>query len=542
MRTEKCNKVESASVTIAELIYCTYFAIMLFAKGIGLYEGQTAYTVCLLISAFLLIFKLMITKHSVFEYIIIGILGSLGCVVFFNISDKSALIYIMMIIGMKGVSLKKVFKVGTFVWGITFFSQIILSVLEMKPDLFFIHKKLGLGHLIRWSLGYPHPNVLHISYFILLAFILYFLRAESPKLEKLMALMFLGNMYIFTYSLSYTGFALTTVFLIIYYYMQKRKKLSKVESILVQCVFPVCVIFSIFGPLIIKGKLFDIINKILNSRFYLSQYFLTTQEIKLFGTTFHDLPDTSYNLDCSYVNVLFCYGIILSLCIFIGYIILIWKLYKHNRRKELAITLSIIIAGMSEPFLVNTSYKNLTFLFMGEMLFQMTERYVVSCRNIFIKKEFAILPIGKKEFKISRDVSGEALEQIKYVFRCYKKWILIVSLLTFLGISVGYSVITRIPDQIYALLWSCDRKDDAGQASDAHYVYLDLEQLPEDFNGRILNYKDKETPLYSLDGITVYFEYARKAISYGLIGAMFFSIIIVGSMCVVMKFKHLEKS
>lgn len=542
MGMEECKEMQSGKMTVAELVYCTYFAIMLFAKGIGLYEGQSAYTMCLLVSTFLLAVKLMITRHSVLEYIIIGLLGLMGCAVFLHTGEKSALIYILMIIGMKGVSLKRVFKVGLFVWGSTFLAQTLLSLLELRTDLFFIHKKLGMGHLIRWSLGYPHPNVLHISYFILLAFILYFVRAKSPKLEKIMLIMFLGNIYIFAYSLSYTGFALTTIFLIIYYYLQKRKKIGRLEGILIQCVFPVCVLFSVIGPLVLKGHLFDLVNKILNTRYFMSRYFLTTQKLELFGTASFDRPDTSYNLDCSYVNALFYHGIVLAFCMYVGYILLVRYLYKKDRRKELAITLGIVIAGISEPFLVNTSYKNLTFLFMGEMLFGMTEKYAVSGKKAFLNKAFGIIPVGEKEWCICGKNIWDKLKriqgQIGDVYSQYRKWLMLVALVTFLGTSAGYLLTVHMPDQIYALLWSCDRKDDTGQAVDANYVYLDMEQLPEDFNGRILNYRDKETPLYAFDGITLDFEYGRKAVSYGLIGATMVSVIMVGGIYIVKKLRN----
>ena len=519
MSREECKKGPEQAVTIAELMYCIYFAIMLFAKGIGLYEGQKLYTVCLLVSTLFLIIKLAMTKHSLLEYLIIGLLGAMGCVLFLHTREKSALIYIMMIIGMKNVSVKRVFKVGLGIWGGTFLFQVLTSLLGFRADTFFIHKKLGLGHLIRWSLGYPHPNVLHISYFILLAFILYCMQPKGKQLIKTLLFMFLGNLYVFSYSLSYTGFLLTTLFLMIYCYFQTRKEISRVEGILIQAVFPVCVLFSVVGPLIIQGKLFDIFNKILNTRFELSKYFLTTQKLGLFGTASFDVPDSSYNLDCSYVNVLFYHGIVLSLCMFVGYVLLIRYLYKGNRRSELAITLGIVIAGVSEPFLVNTSYKNLSFLFMGEMLFAMTERY--NAKWTRLGKMFALLPVGEHLCVMQKEHSLSMWMRIKETVRrvChqYKKCLIVAALVSFLATAVGYMTILEHPDSVYALLWNCDRKEDTGQALDAEYVYLDMEHLPENFHGRILNYKDKETPLYEFDGITVQYEYARKAVSYGII-------------------------
>lgn len=142
------------------------------------------------------------------------------------------------------------------------------------------------------------------------------------------ALLYGGNFYIFLYSVSYTGLILTTVYLLANLYFNLRKEFTRGEKVLIQCIYPVCALLSVLGPVLIKGKLFDIFNKMMNTRWNLSRYFLTEQRISLFGTRFTDLPDKDYNIDCSYVYILMYYGIILFAIISIGYFVTIRREVK----------------------------------------------------------------------------------------------------------------------------------------------------------------------------------------------------------------------
>ena len=90
---EPDNKTE---YTVAEIVYLAYFAVMLGAKAIGLYEGQPAYNICLIIGAVLFAVKVLLTKHSLIEYLIIGLLLALGAMVYYQSGEKSLLIFLTM--------------------------------------------------------------------------------------------------------------------------------------------------------------------------------------------------------------------------------------------------------------------------------------------------------------------------------------------------------------------------------------------------------------------------------------------------------------
>ena len=92
-------------------------------------------------------------------------------------------------------------------------------------------------------------------------------------------------------------------------------------------------------------------NKLMNTRLRLSKYFLTQERITLFGQQFQ-LADKDLNMDNSYVFALMTYRAVVFVLLMIAYFFTIRNLVKENRRKELAITLGFLIAGISESFFV----------------------------------------------------------------------------------------------------------------------------------------------------------------------------------------------
>lgn len=101
----------------------------------------------------------------------------------------------------------------------------------------------------------------------------------------------------------------------------------------------------------------------------LSYYYLTTQSITWGETDDFVLADTSIVLDCSYVYALTHYGIAFFIMMVVGLTAVVIWLMQAQKRKELATVLDIIIAGITEPFLANTPYKNIAFIFVSEFLF-----------------------------------------------------------------------------------------------------------------------------------------------------------------------------
>ena len=79
-----------------------------------------------------------------------------------------------------------------------------VSFFFLEYTVYRVHAKMGLGHIFRWSLGFTHPNILHITYLMLCALII--LKMEERYGLKQYVILMLGNLLVFFYSISYAGF------------------------------------------------------------------------------------------------------------------------------------------------------------------------------------------------------------------------------------------------------------------------------------------------------------------------------------------------
>ncbi len=161
LKTQK----KEAALTVNELLYLIFFSVMLFSKGMGWYDGMRPYQLCLLIGMGCLGLKLILTKYTPWQLLVAAVFGVLGVLSWRCSAEKGMLTCVMMLIGMKDVRIKKVFQVGAVVWSSVFLYRILAFLIGWDKGILLVHKKLG-AFIFRWSMGYPHPNVFHISYVI----------------------------------------------------------------------------------------------------------------------------------------------------------------------------------------------------------------------------------------------------------------------------------------------------------------------------------------------------------------------------------------
>lgn len=351
----------------SELCFYIFFVSLLFAKGIGLYDGQALFKVFLLIALGGWGVKILFTEYTWGEIILCGLLTLLGAVIYLNTHEKGALLCLLLLCGMKGMQVKKVFQAGLVTWILSFGGLFLVTSLHLVDSQFKVHDKLGLGRIIRWSLGYAHPNVLHISYLVLACFVVYLLE-ERFRVRSFLILMLL-NAYVFLYSLSSTGFLAVSILLILALYGSFRRKLCKIEQIGICLCLPLCLVLSLAAPLLLSGKAFETVNRLVNTRLALSKWFLENQPVRPFGVDTAGLVTSLRTMDNSYVFAWITYGFIFLAFMAGAYMVLIFQKAKRQDKAALCLILSCLIAGITEPFLFNTSFKNITLIFVGAMLF-----------------------------------------------------------------------------------------------------------------------------------------------------------------------------
>lgn len=496
-----------------EIFYYLYWMIMLFAKGIGLYEGMWQYNLCILLAMFFLGCKLILTSYRLRELIWMFLAVVFGAWIYLNAKDQSAFILAATMVGLKDVPLYRVFKIGLLEWGACFVYMIVKTLLFGETGPILVHEKLGLGPILRWSLGYTHPNVLHITYVVLAAFIIYVWNRKPGRGQwKLTIALMAGNLYVFMYSISFTGFLLLTLLLLFNLYFERRKKISKIESILLQCVLPFCIFFSLALPMLLnsEGVLFTFINKALNNRFLATRVYLAEMGLSLLGKKREVLY--GFAVDCSYTEAILSYGVIAFVFLMAAYMLTIRKLIHMKSRKELTIMLALLVAGVSEPFLFNASFKNITILFVGKYLFELSEAIKAGDKSIW-SREIHLLSEWNREYAIDCGRLICRCREMQEKLRLHwRKIICTMAVVCVLSSMVAARLVWQ-PDSIYVEVGATD-------CEERERKYLDMENLPEDFNSAVYLYHGPETAMYEFDGNILKVEYVRKVVSAGVWGAL----------------------
>lgn len=416
-----CTPMEE-SCSLSEVLFLCYFALMCAVKGLGLVDGSV-YKGAVLLSLLLTAGKLPldIREGRLRGMAMAAVLSllALGLFVWRHAGNMGALFVMLLVVSLQGVNLLRAFRIGAVIWGCCFVIQAAGHQLGLLQQDFVIHNKFGLGHVIRYAFGYSHPNVLQITYVVVLMYLIFCIPVrKSRNLLRIAALSLLGGVVLFLYSLSVTGMLCLVLFWLFLLYAEwnrrKGRVRSRLEDGILQLMLPLCAGASILAPVLLKGKAFDLINRLLQTRPYLTRLFLTQYGVSLFGKDLSDLPSV-LTLDCSYVNLLVYGGVVLFAVMMVLYWLLVRDVLRLTRAAGgsaaanppqcrpagedktgadspdmmavtteawegtqdegfrgsvlFAITFTCIVTMISEPFGFNTSFKNVSLLLAGASLF-----------------------------------------------------------------------------------------------------------------------------------------------------------------------------
>lgn len=520
----KKGQAGSSDSSIAEIVYISYLVVLYFVRGIGCYEGQLLFNIALVIGLLLFGGKVLLTKHSFFEYLAIVLFIALGAIIYYKTGEKWFLLNITMLLGIKGIDPKKALNAVFYVLIITFTVCFVLCMTGLVEPLRMLHPKTGLGYVLCYGMIYAHPNSLHSMFLLITALTIYKVGlVKGKKLLLFLVALIITNLYIFLYTFSYTGFLTVNILIFLYVVMCIRESISKFGKVILQLIFPFCLVFSMIGPLVIKGKAFDLINKLLSTRYNLSRYFLTEQPKTLFGTIFV-IPDylEHYTMDCSYVYLFMQYGIIAFILMCIGYFMLINYQIRKNMKLELAITLAFCIGGIAEPYLFNSSFKNITLIFMGLMFYENISGKIESS---VLSKSFQILNIespvlasigdmdsSSKEIAIKKPKLNEGGRMARPLKNSDPKYLKLLAIPAIIGI-ICTLIFVLVTDNINGLYIS--EALNQARSSGAPVLYLTEDQVSEleDEGYEVLDYISVNEPMYAYFDKAGTMEYARRVVS-----------------------------
>ncbi len=508
-------------IGIDEILYYFSFGLMFMAKGIGLDGGQKLFSICMSLALILIILKIGVTKYNIKEWgIIIGLL-LIGVMIWKSSGEKAAIWSMLFIVGMKNIPIRRLMRVNLGIWSVSFLGSLVMGLLHIRDGVVVVHEKLGLGPVIRWSLGYTHPNVLHISYLILVMLLIYVFQWHGRKLYKISLILMLGNFVVFLYSISYTGVLIVTGYIVLTLYFEYRKKTSVFDAIILSIIVILLIAFPILGPLwlnVHNHKLFMFFNELLSYRFELVWNIFAEYPISLFGTKTVFTGNAHLTLDSSFAYLLMYYGIVGFILFVSAFVYLVFYFAKNNRKYELAITLTIITAGVTEQFLFNLSFKNLLFFFLGEVLFLHTDKRIKKGKQQ--EWSFSVVPI---QWSIYLKERGLFLKSIKYLKKYINKLIVMAAISAALG-AVCSMIFVKKPESVYVYRWLTDYRGE-------DKVYLDMGNLPDDFNSLVIGYNGPDAEMFEFSGNIVKIERVRTTVGgifLGGVSGMFFGMVYYG--------------
>lgn len=545
---------KNAHIMISETCCLLFLGLMLLAKGLGLQEGSALYSVLLMISMCCFLGKLVLTPYSPTEGIITTLLLAFAAFLYLRTGERGIVFGIASMIVMKDMSLKKVFHCGARLLLGCFLLMMFLTQTGFLPDLYYIHDKGSLGYVVRWSFGYTHPNVLHITYLVLSALWMYELSGSRKKLRAGTLIFMLGNLYVLFFSLSYTGFLVETFYLLCNYFFAVRPlfskrfpRLQKPVTILTEAVFPFCVLFSVAGPVILKGRAFELADKLTHHRFALSYSFLTTEPVCLFGHRLLTTPDLNNSIDCSYTYLFVHLGIVCFVLFCAAYFLAVHLCLKKGYAAATAILISFAIAGVTEPFLFNTSFKNITFLLMGSYLFQWTSSYNCKEKAVFskisgnaVKKSgrpvsSRLSRIGKRELIFRLPDMQSALHRLKSD-AAHHRFFVIAALLTAgvaaLLVTLFVSIHTASYSSVLLPVRFCP---DGFEKAPVTWQRNDIATLSRD--RLVLSFQGSEEEMAEYTGVAPKLEYVRRMVCV-FTWSLFFTLLLVGFVLPIIFFKN----
>lgn len=507
------------TIAIQEALYYGFFILLSLAKGLGFYEGQKAF-ILLTVPALLLGFlKLVLTPYTKKQAFMQMLLVGLTAVVYWQSHEIGILFVAFTVLGMKGISVKKVFHIGLWMWSACAVALSVFSFFRLEHTIYRVHAKMGMGHIFRWSLGFTHPNILHITYLMLCALIIYELQGGYGFKQYI--LLMLGNLLVFLYSISYTGFGMVAVLLTGCFYVRFRPRFCIIEKILANLVLPVCLLLSFVLPFFLYDY-FNLIrffgmpwigiwthrlNNLLNTRIWLAEQFLKSEYRSLFGADISKVVSSSMTMDNSYVWCYINYGLIPTSIIMLAYFGLLFYDTHKQRTLELVILVSFLAAGWTEPLLFNTSFKNITLVFLGAFLFLQKEG----------AKEYSLFPRFWERWQEIRIPFAALPDLLFFRVRTYYR--------AHKGRIWGAAAAGML---LGALLCGLLYREPAGYVVPRRYtdgqeetsVYLESETDPAYAGYRIMNYQDVQTPMQIVAGKAVKLETARYYTGSALIGGL----------------------
>lgn len=348
-------------------LFLLFFYLNIFCKGMGLTNNSFAYFILLSVGIFVLGLKYIVTNYNKNDIKIFIFLLIIGIISFLVTKKPTLMLTCFCLAGIKNVNIEKLFKGIYNIRLLTFFLVVGLSLVGI-----FENKTIEMwrnGHFdVRYSLGFNHPNSLHLAFFLLITTYIY-VNFNKMNMLKYTVILF-SNYFIYKFSGSRTGFwGIIFFIMLVIIAHSKFYIIKKLLCILPQYIFMIMILISfILAFLYGKVPYITYLDRIFNGRIFYSSYFLNHYNFSFWG---HNLVEKKILFDNGYLFLYIQYGVI-GLLLIGGIIYIICKNIRYTMDVKKAIfVLIFLIYIFTESFSPNI-FMNIILLFISPILYSDT--------------------------------------------------------------------------------------------------------------------------------------------------------------------------
>ncbi len=403
--------MEKTTIRIRELFFYLFFAVMFGMRMWGIYESKPLYGPLLLLGFAFWGISVIMTEHTVLDYLVAGAFIVLAGLVYVSSGEKGLLLYFALMLGMKAISEKSLFRVGIYV-GLAGMAVItFLATFGIIEDMAYIQQRAPFGEIFRRSLGFPHPNTLSSSFTIIVIMIMYVIdKSDRLKTVKTACVLGLIAIYLFMFSGSRTGVMITFLCMAAMVLASFKSRINFFDKVVVGVIYVGIWVLSVVVALVLpESFLKDLESRDVAffSRWVINKNYFVNNRLSLFGIRLNNPDKITNGIDMSQFYLFLQLGLVAFVVVSIMWIVLLWDECKENRINELVVTLCLLLMGVTDPFLYNIGFKNMAFVFMGMVLYKYLDRAVVKMPEVFGKK-IQILKVGDKELELPGFLRGGA--------------------------------------------------------------------------------------------------------------------------------------
>ena len=347
-----------------DIFYYFSFLSLVFAKSLGFYSGNTEYRIIMMFSMLCLGLKLVFTRYSVKELLVMGAIAAYAVFIYLKTGYITFTITVVTLLGAKDINVHDLMKKVLFVRLICMTVLVSASVAGIVGN--YVKDQFDDG--LTFSYGFQNPNDFMVNVFVNIALIFYL------NYKKLNILYFLLSAYafyaVFCVTKSTTGLMLGIFLLIVFLCLKlfdrfgkRGQKLKQVVSMLAIPTSFLCFVGTFIVSVVfdVNNRFMFIFDQLVSGRLKIQhQYWLNYgfsllgKDISRAAARWDGVQINNGFLDSNYWCSFYKYGFV-SVMLFIAFLVMA-SLYFHKKKNyNIVIILNTLcIYGLMEDFLISS--------------------------------------------------------------------------------------------------------------------------------------------------------------------------------------------